>query len=442
MEKTKELATELANQLSQAGHTVYFAGGCVRDFLLKKPIQDYDIATSALPTEVIKIFPKAKLIGQHFGVVNVSIDKLNFEIATFRTDHSYSDHRHPDAISFSTPQEDALRRDFTINGLFQNPFSGELIDYIGGKNDLENKLIRAIGDPLERFEEDALRLLRAIRFATTLNFKIHPTTWMAIQQKAQNLKSISTERIRTEFSKIIMHPNRARGLQLLLDSNLLPFILPEVLALINCKQPPKFHPEGDVYVHTKLVLSLLSQQASLELCLSALLHDIGKPATQSIDDNQTIRFHKHDSFGANMSRDILSRLYYPNRVIDAVVAMVENHMNFSQVKSMRVATLKRFISRPTFEQELDLHRADCLASHGKLDNYTFLQQSQCRFKEEAQAQSLILPPLITGNHLIKLQLQPSPLFQKILKAVETEQLENRLKTENEAIKFVKDHFCP
>jgi putative nucleotidyltransferase with HDIG domain len=423
----------LASRLTEAGHTAYFAGGCVRDKLLEVEPKDIDIATSATPHEVLALFPGSNEVGAHFGVVIVKHEGYHVEIATFRTDGSYGDGRRPDSVTFSTPDEDAQRRDFTINGLFENPFTGEVIDHVGGLSDLNAGLIRAIGTPTHRFQEDALRLLRAVRFSTTLGFLIEPITLAAIKDNAHLLDKISPERIRDEFSKIIISPNRRQGLELLSNSGLISHFIPEVIPLIGCEQPPQWHPEGDVYVHTCIMLEMLEVDAPLTLCLATLLHDIAKPPTQTTDPDGRIRFNGHDTLGAEMAEAILTRLRYPNAVIRDVVHMVSRHMQFMNVQQMRKAKLKRFMSEPTFDLEMELHRVDCASSNGFTDNYEFLNQKS----EEFSSEPLIPAPLITGKDLIEKGLQPGPRFKAILDGIQTEQLENRLSSREEALTFLK-----
>jgi poly(A) polymerase len=429
---SRAAATSLALKLKQAGHTAYFAGGCVRDKLLELEPKDYDIATSAVPSEVLRIFPGSNEVGAHFGVVIAKHEGHHIEIATFRTDGSYGDGRRPDSVTFSTPDEDSHRRDFTINGLFENPETGEIIDHVGGVRDLEARVIRAIGTPADRFQEDALRLLRAVRFSTTLAFPIEPVTLAALHDNAQLLDKISPERIRDEFSKIITAPNRRRGLELLVDSGLIAHFLPEVLPLIGCDQPPEWHPEGDVYIHTRIMLEMLAPDAPLDLCLATLLHDIAKPPTRTIDPDGRIRFNGHDALGAEMTEEILTRLRYPNAVIRDAAHMVSRHMQFMNVQQMRKAKLKRFMSEPTFPQEMELHRVDCASSNGFTDNYDFLTGKAEEFSHEP----LIPPPLVTGKDLIARGLKPGPRFKDILEEIQTEQLENRLTTREEALDYL------
>lgn len=428
----REAAHSLALRLHAAGHTAYFAGGCVRDRLLGKTPKDYDIATSATPAEVLGLFPGSNEVGAHFGVIIAREHGHHVEIATFRTDGSYKDGRRPESVTFATAEEDAQRRDFTVNGLFEDPLTGEVIDHVGGLADLNARILRAIGDPDARFAEDALRLLRAIRFATVLGYKIDDSTWCAIRTNADLLRKISPERIRDEFSKIITAPERARGLELLVLSGLIARFLPEVLDLIGCDQPPEWHPEGDVYTHTRIMLEMLPEDAPLELCLAVLLHDIGKPPTRTLDGTR-IRFNGHDAVGARMASEILRRLKYPNQVIEDVTFMVARHMQFMNVQQMRTAKLKRFMSAATFPQELELHRVDCASSNGFTDNLEFLIAK----REEFAAEPLIPPPLVTGRDLIDLGLSPGPRFKELLETVQTEQLEGRIADRDTALAFVK-----
>jgi poly(A) polymerase len=429
----RESATALARLLAEAGHTAYFAGGCVRDKLLGHEPKDYDIATSATPAQVMRIFPGSNEVGAHFGVVIAKHGGHHIEIATFRTDGSYKDGRRPESVTYSTPEEDAKRRDFTINGLFENPETGEVIDLIGGLPDLKAGILRAIGNPGDRFLEDSLRLLRAVRFSTTLGFPIEPATLNAIRENAHLLDKLPPERIRDEFSKTIVHQNRRKGLELLVDTGLIGHFLPEVLTLIGCEQPPEWHPEGDVYTHTCIMLEMLEKDAPLSLCLATLLHDIAKPPTQTFDEEAgRIRFNGHESMGAEMTEVILSRLKYPNAVIRDAVHMVSRHMQFMNVQKMRKAKLKRFMSEPTFSLEMELHRVDCGSSNGFTDNYDFLNAKA----EEFASEPLIPPPLVTGKDLIALGLQPGPRFKEILDEIQTEQLEGQITTREEGLELL------
>lgn len=438
MPTARETACQIARQLRDAGHHALFAGGCVRDRLLGLEPNDYDVATSAHPDEVLARFPGANAVGVHFGVVLVKRHGHTIEVATFRRDGPYRDGRHPESVSFTGPEDDARRRDFTINGLFEDPDTGEIIDYVGGRADLAARTLRAIGDPAARFAEDSLRLLRAARFATTLGFAIEPATSRAIASHAHQLDRVAPERIRDEFSRLLVAPRRATGLDLLLDSGLLARFLPEVAALVGCEQPPEWHPEGDVYVHTRIMLGLLEGEPSLVLCLATLLHDIGKPPTKRWDpDAGRLRFNNHDRIGAEMAEAALRRLRYPNAVIAAVTEMVGRHMRFMHVKEMRTARLKRFMAAPNFDEELALHRADCLSSNGFTDNYDYLLERRAAF----QAEPLLPPPLLTGHDLIARGLTPGPRFKEILDAAQTEQLEGRLPDRDAALKWLQAYLA-
>lgn len=424
----------LARRLKECGHQAFFAGGCVRDRLLGHEPDDYDIATSALPSEVIRIFPGANEVGAHFGVVIAKHGGHHIEIATFRTDGSYRDGRRPESVTFSNPVEDARRRDFTINGLFEIPESGEVIDHVGGLEDLRAGVIRAIGDPQTRFREDALRLLRAVRFAARLGFRIEPTTEQSIRDCASWLEQISPERIRDEFSRIITSPRRRAGLELLVETGLIRHFLPELTATIGCDQPPEWHPEGDVFRHTMIMLELLDATAPLELCLAVLLHDIAKPPCRSVDPDGRIRFNGHDAMGADMAGTILRRLRFSNETIDRVSFMVSRHMQFMHVQQMRTAKLRRFMGVDTFPLEMELHRVDCASSNGFTDNYEFLQAKQ----EELANEPIIPPPLVTGRDLIALGMKPGPGFMDILEAIQTEQLEGRLNSRESALQLARE----
>jgi tRNA nucleotidyltransferase/poly(A) polymerase len=432
----EQTARELVRRLRAAGHVAYYAGGCVRDLLNGQAPKDIDIATDARPEFVQKIFPRTYAVGAHFGVIVVLENGFQFEVATFRSDGAYLDGRHPLEVHFATAQEDAARRDFTINGMFFDPEKEEVIDFVGGREDLERKLVRAIGDPARRFTEDRLRMLRAVRFATVLGFEIDPATWEAIVASAASINQISAERIREELVKIFLSPNRARGWDLLDASGLMRPVLPELEAMKGCEQPPQFHPEGDVFKHTRIMLEMLPAQASLPLVLSVLFHDIGKPPTATVDETGRIRFSGHDRVGAEMTEAIMERLRFSRAEIDATVEAVRQHMVFKDVPNMRVAKLKRFMARSTFEDELELHRVDCASSHAMLDNYEFLLKK----KEEFANEPIIPPPLVRGDDLIAMGLKPGPMFKEILEAVETRQLEGALKDREEAIEWVKAEF--
>ncbi|MEP6936556.1 MAG: CCA tRNA nucleotidyltransferase, partial [Chthoniobacterales bacterium] len=418
------------------GYVAYYAGGCVRDLLGGQTPKDIDIATDARPEEVQKLFPRTYAVGAHFGVIVVLENGMQFEVATFRSDGAYLDGRRPAEVHFSSAEEDAKRRDFTINGMFFDPESDTVIDYVSGRADFEARVIRAIGDPHQRFAEDRLRLLRAVRFATVLEFQIEEETWRAVQTHAPSIAEISAERIREELVRIFLARQRARGWDLLDASGLMETILPELTAMKGCEQPPQFHPEGDVFQHTRIMLELLPEHVSLPLVFSVLFHDIGKPRTASVDETGRIRFNGHDRVGAEMTEAVMERLRFSRAEIDATVEAVRQHMVFKDVPRMRVAKLKRFMARPTFADELELHRVDCASSHGLLDNFDFLVQKSEEFANEP----IIPPPLVRGDDLIALGMRPGPRFAEILEAVETRQLEGSLRTREEALEWVEREY--
>ena len=439
MESAREEAVALARRLRGAGFIAWFAGGCVRDRLLGREPKDYDIATDARPEQVAALFSGARLVGAHFGVVIVPRNGVEHEIATFRSDGEYHDGRHPEGVVFSTAEEDAQRRDFTINGLFEDPETGEIIDHVGGRADLEKRVLRAIGDPDKRFEEDHLRLLRAVRFATELDgFAIEAGTREAIRRHAPSVARISPERVRAELSRIFVHARRVVGFDLLAESGLLGVVLPEMLDLQGCDQPPQFHPEGDVWVHTRIMLGLLAPDAPEELVWAVLLHDIAKPATRTIDETGRIRFNGHDRLGAEMTESILRRLRFPNDTIEPVAEMVRQHMNYMHVQDMRVAKLKRFMARPTFPVELELHRLDCASSNGLMDNYDFLREKM----EEFSAAPLVPPRLVDGRDILALGIPPGPEVGRWLGEIETLQLEGRLADRETALTWLRENASP
>ena len=430
-------ATRLVERLRAAGHEALFAGGCVRDRLLGKEAHDIDIATSARPEEIQKLFPRTVAVGAQFGVIVVLDDGGEFQVATFRSDGAYRDGRHPESVAFTNAEGDARRRDFTVNGLFFDPLTRQILDFVGGEADLRAGILRSIGDPHARFAEDKLRLIRCVRFAASLGFEIEAETWRALLERAPEITAVSAERIREELVKIFTHPSRVRGFDLLDQSGLLAILLPEVEALKGCEQPPDFHPEGDVFVHTRLMLSLLPERVSTPLVFSVLFHDIGKPPTFHIDETGRIRFNGHESISASMTEKIFARLRFSNAETEATVVGVKNHMAFKDVQNMRVATLKRFLARPTIDDELELHRVDCQGSHGLLDNYDFL----LRKREEFSNEPLIPPPLITGRDLIAAGLQPGPSFKKLLDSAQALQLEGGLKNRDEALGWLREELA-
>jgi poly(A) polymerase len=430
------LARSTLDRLRASGHTAYFVGGCVRDLLLGLAPKDFDIATSATPGEIRALFPKSDLVGAHFGVVLVKESGEAVEVATFRTEGPYADGRHPSEVALVTdPRMDALRRDFTINAMFLDPTvsppPGAVLDFFGGQADLARRLIRCVGSPRARFQEDHLRLLRAVRFAARLNFTIEPETAAAVRAEAASLANIAAERIRDELTRILTQRNPSGGLRLLDETGLLSVVLPEVKALQGVEQPPEFHPEGDVWTHTLLMLEKLPPEPSATLAWGVLFHDIGKPATFTRSDR--IRFNGHVDAGLDIGRRILSRLRFSNDDSEQILSLVANHMRFGDIKRMKESTLKRFLRLPQFGEHLALHRADCLSSHGHLDNYDFARE-----RLAATPPEILHPPrLLTGADLLALGYPQGPLYREILNAVETAQLDGEITTPEGARKFVQ-----
>lgn len=410
----------------------------MRDLVLGPEPKDYDISTDATPDELLKIFPKAQLVGAQFGVILVDA----VEVATFRSDHSYQDGRHPTGVTFEKdPRQDVLRRDFTINALLLDPAflasstspASQVVDYVGGLNDLRNQIVRAIGDPAQRFEEDHLRMLRAIRFAARFGFEIEPVTMAAIQKMHQRIARVAPERVRDELIRILTEGGARRGFELLDASGLLNDVLPEVAAMKGVRQPPEFHPEGDVWTHTLIMLEGL-QSPTPALALGVLLHDVGKPGTFRIADR--IRFDGHVELGERIARDILTRLRFSNADIEQVVALVANHMRFAHVHQMRESTLKRMLRMDHFDEHLELHRLDCTSSHGNLENY---ELARIRF-EQSPAEVLRPQRLLTGDDLIEAGYAPGPDFSRMLEAVEDAQLESRIQTTEQAMDLIRALF--
>jgi poly(A) polymerase len=430
----KNTAAKIVQRLQAAGFAALWVGGCVRDFLLGREPQDYDIATDAKPEQVEKLFNKTIAVGRKFGVMVVVEDGHQFQVATFRAEADYQDGRRPEKIVFADAEADALRRDFTVNGLFYDPLTKKIHDWVGGEKDLRAKIIRTIGKPEERFGEDHLRLLRAVRFAAQLDFEIEPKTFSAVKSLAAKIKLISAERIRDEMLKLFRPPHAARGLVLLRDSGLLEHILPELAATIDCGQSPDFHPEGTVFEHIKLMLEKLPPNSNELLPWAVLFHDIAKPVTAE-QDAQTgaIHFYGHEKAGAEMARKILTRLRFPKKQTEEIVACVLHHMQFKDVKQMRKATLRRLLLRETFPLELELHRLDCLGSHGDLELYNFLIEQAA----ELENQPTIRPPLLTGNDLIELGMKPGRELGALLAEIREKQLADELKTPRAARAWVK-----
>jgi len=426
-------ALDIVRTLRRAGHEAYFVGGCVRDRLMGLEPKDYDIVTSARPEIVRDLFERTVSVGEAFGVIIVVRDGHPFEVATYRSDGAYLDGRRPVSVVFAGARQDVERRDFTINGMLFDPIEDKVIDWVGGRRDMEARQIRTIGDPRRRFAEDRLRMMRAIRFAARFGYGIEEGTYAALYESAESLSAISAERIGEELVKILVGAHAGRALRLLHDTGLLGVILPEVQALVGLEQPPEFHPEGDVFEHTCRMLDLL-EQPSPELALGALLHDIGKPATFEMADR--IRFDEHDKVGAEIAAQICRRLRYSSERTQRVEQLVSCHMRFAMVTRMRLSTLKRLLAMPHFEEHLELHRLDCLASHGKLDHYEFVQNKM----QELSREEIAPPPLITGHDLIALGYKPGPIFGEILSAVNDAQLEGDLNSAEEALDFVRERF--
>ena len=430
----RDIVLDLLRRLQEAGHEAYLVGGCVRDELRGMAPQDYDMATSARPEEVEALFPQTHAVGKSFGVILVVEHGHTFEVATFRAESDYTDGRRPNTVTFSDAQTDASRRDFTVNGLFMDPLSDTVHDWVGGQEDLEKRRLRTIGHPTERFNEDHLRLLRAVRLAAQLDFEIDPATFAAVRDMADHITRVSAERIRDELLKLFRPPYAARGLDLLHESGLLAQVLPELLPTVTCEQSPDYHPEGTVYDHIRLMLSKLPAEASVELPWTALLHDIAKPVTQSECEEGRIHFYGHEKIGADMAQQILQRLRFPNVEIEAIVQTVRYHMQFKDAPKMRKATLRRMLMRPTFELELEQHRLDCLGSHGLMDIYDFIREQQTVLQEKP----LLLEPLISGCDLIELGVEPGPALGQLLDAVRDQQLAETFSTREEALAWAKE----
>lgn len=452
MNSTYNSSLDVLKKIRDAGFTAFFAGGSVRDKLLGRTPKDYDIATSALPEQVEGLFPKTVAVGKAFGVIMVVQDGMEIEVATFREDAGYQDGRRPDSVSFCGAEEDAKRRDFTVNGMFYDPIAGEIIDYVGGREDLDKKIIRAIGGPDRRFAEDHLRMLRAVRFAHTLGFEIDPATRDAIKAHADDLANISIERIENEFSRTLVESLKpGDALEELVDLGLMPHIIPEILPMIGQGQPPEFHPEGDVFEHTCLMLNLMNRQAGKPasqpveqafqpahgpvyrkiLAYSVLLHDIGKPDTAFMGEDR-IRFHGHEHKSAQMAEEILRRLRLPKKEIRQIVEAVNGHMRFKDVRKMNKSTLRKLMGKETFDLELELHRVDCESSHGLLDNHGFLLEKAAEMENEP-----VLPkPWISGKDLIQLGVAPGPRIGELLKKTYDAQLEGRFLSREQLLEWI------
>jgi len=420
----RELAADICRKLQASGFKAYLVGGCVRDLLLNREPEDYDVATDAHPARVQELFPSSVDVGARFGVILVVANGSQVEVATFRSDVGYSDGRHPDRVEYSnSPQEDVRRRDFTINGLMMDVQTQQILDFVGGREDLQERIVRAIGEPDLRFREDRLRMVRAVRFAARFGYVIEPATFQAILAAAPHITAVSAERLRDEITK----------------TGLLKACLPEVAAMKGVAQPPEFHPEGDVWVHTLLMLEKLPAGSPATLAWAVLLHDVGKPPTfmSAEQTGDRIRFDRHAEIGARMAVAICRRLRFSVDDIEQIEALVANHLRFKDVFQMRPATLKRFVRLPRFEeQHLPLHRLDCLASHGNLDAYDFVQ----RFLRDTPPEEVRPTRLVTGEDLKSMGFRPGPVFREILQAVEEGQLEGRLMRREDALDFVRRQY--
>ena len=436
---SRELANSICATLQQHGYQALLVGGCVRDILLNRDPADYDVTTEATPAQVMELFPDSLGVGAQFGVVLVPRDGNKVEVATFRCDVGYSDGRHPDQVVYArAPQEDVSRRDFTINGLLMKHDTGEVLDYVGGRADLAAGVVRAIGESERRFTEDKLRMLRAVRFAARFGYTIDPDTFAAIRKHASEIHSVSPERIRDELTKLLTEGAARRGFELLDDTGLLREVLPEISLMNGVQQPPAYHPEGDVWIHTRMMLDGLPVGVSPTLAWGVLLHDIGKPPTfrPASETGDRIRFDGHVDVGVRMAEAICRRLRFANEETEQVKALVANHMKFKDVAQMRKSTLKRFVRQPRFAEHLELHRLDCSASHGRLDIYQAVQD----FLAATPAEQVRPQRLLSGDDLVGMGFQPGPAFQRILTAVEDAQLDGALQTKDQAIAFVRRNY--
>jgi len=444
----KQSATEVVRTLRQKGHQAYLVGGCVRDLLVDREPDDYDVATDATPDEVMRIFPRSWAVGAQFGVVLVPVGSHEatgaapppreqvVEVATFRSDGLYTDGRHPDEVTYTRdPGEDVRRRDFTINGLLLDPLNNEVLDYVGGRADLSAGIIRTIGQAERRFAEDKLRMLRAVRFAARFGYQIDPATFEAIRNLRSQIHQVSRERVRDELVKMLTEGRARRAFELLDQTGLLKEVLPEIDKMHGVEQPPQFHPEGDVWVHTLLLLEGLPAKASPTLAMGGLLHDVGKPPTFRVAPDR-IRFDGHVEVGVKMAEEICHRLRFSKHETEQIARLVANHMRFADVKEMKPATLKRFFRLPLFDEHLELHRLDCLASHRDLTLYDFVSEQLAQMP----AEQIRPEPLLTGDDLIAMGYTPGPQFKQILATLEDAQLEERLRDADEARELVRREF--
>jgi poly(A) polymerase len=435
----RALADEICRTLRESGHQAYLVGGCVRDILLRREPVDYDVATDATPDQVERLFPRSLTFGVQFGVVVVTDNSAQVEVATFRSDIGYSDGRHPDRVEYSkTPQDDVRRRDFTINALLLDPATNEVLDFVGGRKDLRAGIIRAIGRPAERFLEDKLRMVRAVRFAARFHYAIEAATFSAITNRAPEISQVSAGRIRDELTKLLTEGAARSAFELLDETSLLRQLLPEIARMKGVEQPPQFHPEGDVWIHTLLMLEQLKPGSSPTLAWGALLHDVGKPPTFKPPSGPEgrIRFDEHVEVGTQMAIEICRRLRFSNDDTDQIAALVANHLRFKDVPQMKPSTLKRLVRLNRFEEHLELHRLDCIASHGHLENYQFVK----RFLAETPVEEVRPPRLLTGDDLKTLGFHPGPSFREILEALEEAQLNGRISTREDALRLVESSF--
>lgn len=436
--RRRALARGIVARLRARGFEAFWVGGCVRDMLLGREPEDYDVATSATPDQIRALFRRTVPVGRQFGVMLVVTRGGEFQVATFRGESGYADGRRPERVWFTGAREDALRRDLTVNGLFYDPLTDTLHDWVGGRADLEARRIRLIGDPAERLREDHLRLLRVVRFAAQLGFEVEPATWAAVQAHAALIRRVSAERVRDELLKIFRPPHAARGLDLLRDSGLLREVLPEVAAFEACEQSPPHHPEGTVYAHVRRMLEHLPADAGTALIWGVLLHDVAKPVTASRDPvTGVMHFYGHEKVGEALARQILQRLRFPNAEIEIVAALVRHHMQYKDVPQMRRATRRRLALRPTFPLELELHRLDCLGSHGRLDHYELM----VREAEALRRRPELRPPLVRGHDLLALGMQPGPALGALLAEIRERQLQDELTTREQALAYARQKLA-
>ncbi|HEY3249191.1 MAG TPA: CCA tRNA nucleotidyltransferase [bacterium] len=434
MSALRDGAVEVVRRLRGAGFAAYWVGGCVRDLEMGLEPHDYDVATDARPAQITALFEHAVLVGAQFGVVIVFLDNQGYEVATFRTEGPYLDGRRPSSVRFVTADEDVRRRDFTINGLLYDPLAQTILDSVGGREDIARKVVRTIGDPMARFAEDRLRMLRAIRLATQLDFRVDPAMFAAIRAQAGTITQVSAERIRDELLRLLVAPARGQGVRLLDESGLLAAVLPEVSAMRGVEQPPEFHPEGDVFTHTVLALEQL-RDPSPELALATLLHDVGKPRTFERAPDR-IRFNGHAEAGAQIAEDICRRLRLSGEATSRVVTLVAEHLRIKDLVQMRPAKAQRFLLRPETAEHLELHRVDCLASHGDLTIYRWATAQRVTLLAKRPA----MPRLLSGDDLIAMGYRPGPQFSLMLEAVEDAQLEGTIATRGEAVALVQREF--